>query len=218
MLTTTILQWAQAIAGINAIFFYSSKMFLKAGIKASLIPYANIGTGLVNMISTAIALVLMERAGRRPLLIYSMSLMIVVFAALTFLVEFNEHRNDTVLALLAVILILVFIASYGMGLGPILFFYASEVCRPEARDSIQAFSFVVNYFANILISLLFPALNSILGGYVFLIFLVLLLPCLIFTWFKVPETKNKAIEEIERFWMNTEAIPQDSLLLPTVKA
>jgi SP family facilitated glucose transporter-like MFS transporter 1 len=54
MITTVVLQLAQALSGVNAIFFYSSKMFAKAGIAPALIPYANIGTGAINVIATII--------------------------------------------------------------------------------------------------------------------------------------------------------------------
>ena len=200
MWTTVVLQFAQALSGVNAVFFYSSKMFAKAGIKPALIPYANIGTGLINVIATICAVFLIEKAGRKVLIVYPMAVMVVVFAALTALVQVNESRNSPVLGLLSVIFILIFIICFAVGLGPIPYLYGTEVCRPEARDAVQSIGLVANYIGNILLSLFFPALNSILGGYVFLIFVVIILLNVAFLWFKMPETKNKSIEEVERFW------------------
>jgi len=200
MLVTVILQLAQALSGVNAVFFYSSKMFAKAGIAPRLIPYANIGTGLINVIATIVSLSLIEKLGRRALILYPMMVMMVVFGALTILVQVNETRNNAVLGLITVIFILIFIVCFAVGLGPIPFLYGTEVCRPEARDSVQSLGLVANYLGNILLSLFFPALNSILGGYVFLIFLVLVLINVIFLWKKMPETKNKTIDDAEKFW------------------
>ncbi|UJR37877.1 hypothetical protein I4U23_030567 [Adineta vaga] len=200
MLVTVILQLSQALSGVNAVFFYSSKMFEKAGIPHHLIPYANIGTGAINVLATIISVVLIEKLGRRALVIYPMAAMVAVFGVLTVLVQLNESRNSTTLGLISVIFILIFIVCFAVGLGPIPFLFGSEVCRPEARDSVQSLGLVSNYLGNILLSLFFPALNSILGGYVFLIFLVLVLANVIFLWFKMPETKNRSIEDAERFW------------------
>lgn len=200
MLTTVVLQLSQALSGINAVFFYSSKMFEKAGIPKDKIPYANIGTGIINVIATIVAISLIEKLGRRALVLYPMALMVVVFGVLTALVQINETRNNPTIGLVTVVFILIFIVCFAVGLGPIPFLYGGEVCRQEARDSVQSLGLVANYFGNILLSLFFPALNSIMGGYVFLIFLVLVLINLIFLWKQMPETKNKKIEEIEKHW------------------
>ncbi|CAF0994442.1 unnamed protein product [Didymodactylos carnosus] len=207
MLTTIVLQMAQALSGINAVFFYSSKMFEKAGIKKDLIPYANIGTGIINVLATIVALSLIEKVGRRALIIYPMGVMVLVFGILTALVEVNERINNPTLGWFSVIFVLIFVVCFAVGLGPIPFIYSSEVCRPEARDSVQALGLVANYLGNILLSLFFPALNSILGGYVFLIFFVLVLLHLAFLYVKMPETKNKTIEEAERFWKIPTTVP-----------
>jgi hypothetical protein len=212
MLTTVVLQAAQALSGINAVFFYSSKMFAKAGIPPAYIPYANIGTGVINVLATIVSLSLIEKLGRRALIIYPMAAMVVVFGILTVLVQLNESRNNSTLGLVSVIFILIFIVCFAVGLGPIPFLYSSEVCRPEARDSVQSLGLVANYLGNILLSLFFPALNSILGGYVFLIFSVLVLLNVIFLAIKMPETKNTTLEQIEKFWKIQSPPPKETLL------
>jgi len=143
---------------------------------------------------------LIEKLGRKVLIVYPMAVMVVVFAALTALVQVNESRNSPILGFISVVFILIFIICFAVGLGPIPYLYSTEVCRPEARDAVQSIGLVANYIGNILLSLFFPALNSILGGYVFLIFAVLVLLNVAFLWFKMPETKNRSIEQAEQFW------------------
>jgi len=187
-------------------------MFEKAGIPLRYIPYANIGTGIINVIATIVSLFLIDKLGRKVLIIYPMGVMVIVFAVLTALVQANEKENNPTLGVITVVFILLFIVCFAVGLGPIPYLYGTEVCRPEARHSVQSLGLVANYIGNILLSLFFPALNSILGGYVFLIFLVLVLINVIFLWFKMPETKNKTIDDAERFWGIT-PIPRDEALL-----
>ena len=192
-------------------------MFEKAGIRKEWIPYANIGTGLINVLATIVAISLIEKLGRRALVIYPMGVMVLVFGVLTALVQINETRNNPTIGLVTVVFILIFIVCFAVGLGPIPFLYGGEVCRQEARDSVQSLGLVSNYLGNILLSLFFPALNSIMGGYVFLIFLVLVLINVVFLWFKMAETKNKQIDEIERFW-NIAQTPKPEALLPKTTA
>jgi hypothetical protein len=213
MLTTVVLQFAQALSGVNAVFFYSSKMFAKAGIAPNYIPYANIGTGTINVIATIVSLSLIDKLGRRVLILYPMIVMVAVFGALTVLVQVNETRNSAALGLITVIFILIFIVCFAVGLGPIPYLYGTEVCRPEARDGVQSLGLVANYLGNILLSLFFPALNSILGGYVFLIFLVVVLLNVAFLWIKMPETKNKSIDEVEKNWGIKTPTPQSDPLI-----
>ncbi|CAF1637725.1 unnamed protein product [Rotaria magnacalcarata] len=218
MLTTVVLQFAQALSGVNAVFFYSSKMFEKAGIPKGYIPYANIGTGAINVLATIVSLFLIEKLGRKKLVIYPMIVMIFVFGVLTALVEYNESRNNAVLGFISVIFILLFIVCFAVGLGPIPFLYGSEVCRPEARDSVQSLGLIANYIGNILLSLFFPMLNSMLGGYVFLIFVLFVAAHVAFLWFKMPETKNKSIEYAEQFWKIPVKNPNEKLLPATANA
>lgn len=218
MLVTVILQLSQALSGINAVFFYSSKIFEKAGISKENIPYANIVTGLINVIATIAAMFLIERIGRRRLIIVPMGVMVVVFGILTALVQINETRNSSVIGMITVVFILIFIVCFAVGLGPIPFLYGGEVCRQEARDSVQSLGLVCNYLGNILLSLFFPLLNSIMGGYVFLIFFVLVLINLSFLYFKMVETKNKKIDEIEKEWKIEPAATDLNLLSKATNA
>jgi len=143
-----------------------------------------------------------------------MIVMAIVFAVLTALVKMNETRDSATYGVVTVIFILIFVVCFAVGLGPIPYLYGTEVCRPEARDSVQSLGLVANYIGNILLSLFFPALNSILGGYVFLIFLVLVLLHVLFLVFKMPETKNKTIDDVERFW-KIPPVQHDEALIKT---
>ncbi|KAI0981310.1 hypothetical protein GJ496_007483 [Pomphorhynchus laevis] len=197
LITTLTLFGIQALSGINAVFFYSTKMFTVAGISEENLPYSTVCTGAINVIATIAVLPLIDRFGRRPLLVYPMGLIVGLFVVLTIVIEVNMKKNSAALAWFSVLLIIVFIIAFALGLGPIPFIYACEVFRPEARDAVLSVSLCINYVFNMLLSLFFPAINSALRGYVFLIFGILVLLSLILFYFKLPETKNKTTEEIE---------------------
>ncbi|CAF4734380.1 unnamed protein product, partial [Rotaria sp. Silwood1] len=96
MLTTVVLQLSQAMSGINAVFFYSSKMFEKARIPNHFIPYANLGTGLINVLASIASLSLIEKAGRRAVIVYPMVIMAIVFGLLTVNNFIDKmERNET---------------------------------------------------------------------------------------------------------------------------
>lgn len=198
LITTLTLMGVQAMCGINAVFFYSTKMFTVAGISESNLPYSTVCTGVINVIVTIAVLPLIDRFGRRPLLVYPMGFMVGLFICLTAIVETNAKKNSSALAWVAVMLIILFIVAFAIGLGPIPFIYACEVFRPEARDAALSVSLCINYIFNILLCLFFPAINAALTGYVFLIFAIVVLLSTVLLYLKLPETKNKSIDEIER--------------------
>ena len=85
IVTSLVLHITQQLSGINAVFFYSSSIFKDAGISAENIQYAILSTGIVNVITTVICVPLIDKLGRKPLLIYPMIFMIIDFIALILL-------------------------------------------------------------------------------------------------------------------------------------
>lgn len=92
LITGLTLQLTQQLCGINAIFFYSNQIFATAGIEDSNIQYAIIMTGLINVLSTIIVVPLIDRLGRKPLLVYPMILIIIDFIVLTVLLVFKVNN------------------------------------------------------------------------------------------------------------------------------
>ncbi|KAI0982741.1 hypothetical protein GJ496_000411 [Pomphorhynchus laevis] len=199
-ITTCTLLTVQALSGINAVFFYSGKMFKTAGIPDHYLHYATAVTGLINVIITIVSIQLIERVGRKPLIIYPMVLMITTFILLTVFVQLNDKYHSPTIGYVCVVLILIFICAFAVGLGPIAFVYPNEVFRTEARDSALKVGLCLNYTGNLLLSLCFPTVNAAIKGYVFLIFSVILVIGFLILWWKMPETKNRNVHEIEQFW------------------
>lgn len=194
LLTAILLNLTQQLCGINAIFFYSDGIFRRASIKGEHIQYAIFATGFINVLCTIAVVPLIEKVGRKPLLVYPMCLMIVDFLCLTVCLIFQS--SSIIFSYLSIMCIIVFICCFAVGLGPIPFIYATEVFGQEARGAALAACMTTNWIANLILSLTFEYLAKILTDYVFLIFLVIVLAAVIVIIKKVPETKNKNVEEI----------------------
>lgn len=113
------IQMAQQLTGINAVMYYSGSMFEQAKVPEHHIQYAVCFTGLINVVITVCAVPLVDRLGRRPLLLFPMGLMgfalVGVFVTILLTTTLNVHA--TILPYLAIAFILLFIAGFGPGLG-----------------------------------------------------------------------------------------------------
>lgn len=150
LITSLVLQMAQQLCGINAIFFYSESIFKNSGIEVDFIQYAVLATGLVNFIATIVCTQLIDRLGRKPLLVFPMIIIIVNFILLTTFLKFQSPdevlipflniklENGRIFSYLSIVCIAIFIVCFAIGLGPIPFIYVTEVFRQNARGSALA--------------------------------------------------------------------------------
>jgi hypothetical protein len=168
LMTGLALQLAQQLCGINAVFFYSESIFRRAAIQDEHIQYAVFATGLINVVCTVVCVPLIDKLGRKPLLVYPMLVIIVDFLLLTaFLVL---QPRGMIFSYLSIVCIIVFIVCFALGLGPIPFIYVAECFRQDARSAALAICMFTNWVANLLLTLTFPYLAQLLTNYVFLVF------------------------------------------------
>jgi len=194
LMTGILLQFAQQFCGINVIFFYSSQIMLHAGISEDhLIQIGVLLTGLTNVLCTLICVLLVDRFGRKPLLVWSMSIIVLDLALIITFMKFKETR---VCAILALVCIIVFIVCYAVGLGPIPFIFIAEAFKQNSRSSAMSICVFVNWFSNLLLVLFFPIVLETMEGLVFLVFIVVILMTVSIIFKKMPETKNRSAEDI----------------------
>ncbi|XP_030249482.1 solute carrier family 2, facilitated glucose transporter member 3 [Sparus aurata] len=187
-----ILQLSQQLSGINAVFYYSTGIFDKAGVTQPI--YATIGAGVVNTVFTVVSLFLVERAGRRTLHLIGLAGMAI--CALLMTISLSLVTTNQSLSYLAIVAVFGFVASFEMGPGPIPWFIVAELFSQGPRPAAMAISGFSNWTANFLVGLGFPKLAEICGPYVFIIFMVLLIFFFIFTFLRVPETKGRTFDDI----------------------
>nr|XP_055189435.1 solute carrier family 2, facilitated glucose transporter member 3-like [Nyctereutes procyonoides] len=198
IIISIMLQLSQQLSGINAVFYYSTGIFKDAGVEEPI--YATIGAGVVNTIFTVVSLFLVERAGRRTLHMIGLGGMAVcsILMTISLLLKDNYNWMSFFLSFVCIRAILVFVAFFEIGPGPIPWFIVAELFSQGPRPAAMAVAGCSNWTSNFLVGLLFPSAAFYLGAYVFIIFTGFLIVFLVFTFFKVPETRGRIFEEVTR--------------------
>lgn len=194
LLISIVLQLSQQFSGINAVFYYSTGIFSDAGVEEPI--YATIGAGVVNTIFTVVSVFLVERAGRRTLHLIGLGGMAFCSVLMTMSLLLKDDYDW--MKFVCILAILVFVAFFEIGPGPIPWFIVAELFSQGPRPAAVAVAGCSNWTSNFLVGMLFPSAAYYLGPYVFIIFTVFLVSFLIFTFFKVPETRGRTFEDITR--------------------
>jgi sugar porter (SP) family MFS transporter len=183
------------VSGINTIVDYAPKIFLAAGveIKNALLQTSLIG--LINFIFTFIAILFIDKVGRRFLYLIGSAGMVITLVLLA--VSFYLKAEG----IFTLISILLFIAFFASCIGPVFWTLVSEIFPNRIRGKAVAFATFTNWIFNFLVVLLFPHFLASVGGPVTFLFLALMsFLQLLFINRYVPETKGKSLEEIEKLW------------------
>lgn len=194
LIIAMMMMLAQQLSGINCAIFYSTEIFKNAGLDAQASQSATLGMGTMNVLMTFVSLVLIEKAGRKTLMVIGLVFMFLMttmlFAAL---LTFESVPAMSYVAIVAVIL---FVVGFATGPGSIPWFFVTELFAQSGRPTATSIAVTVNWSANFLVGLGFAPLNTLLGPYVFVIFMVIQLFFILYVYFVVPETKNRTTEEI----------------------
>ena len=192
----------QQLVGINTIIYYAPVVIGYTGFAVSSIAGSLSGAvivGVVNVLATIVAIVLVDRVGRRPLLMFGTIGCLLTLTATGILFLFNPKQVGIIL----LIVILLYIVSFAIGLGPTYWLLADEVFPTRLRGIGSSISTVGNWTANLLVSITFLTLINALGKSVtFWIYAAFALVEVVFANFLVPETKNRPLEDIEDYWEN----------------
>jgi SP family galactose:H+ symporter-like MFS transporter len=190
----------QQIVGINTVIYYAPVIIQSAGISsASGAILATAGIGLVNVLMTIVAMRLIDRAGRRPLLLTGIAGMVVTLGLLGLV--FRAANHTSTLAWLAVISMMAYVASFAISLGPIFWLLISEIYPLKIRNSAEGMAATFNWGSNLVITLTFLTLVEQLGpSWTFWLYGLSAVAAWIFSYYFAPETKGRTLEEIEEFW------------------
>jgi sugar porter (SP) family MFS transporter len=187
----------QQITGINTVIYYAPSLLAGAGFGNSAALLANVVNGAVNVGMTIVAVWLLDRVGRRPLLLSGTAGMAVGMAITACSFLGGEHLHGA-LAVVAVVGLLVYTGSFAIGLGPVFWLLIAEIYPLRIRGAAMSVATMANWGANFVVTVSFlTLLNAIDGVGVFFLFGFLTLVALAYFWRKVPETKGRSLHEIE---------------------
>jgi SP family arabinose:H+ symporter-like MFS transporter len=183
----------QQVTGINAVFFYAPMIFEQSGIGTDAAFMQAVLVGLVNLVFTVLAILFIDRIGRRPLLGAGLT----GIAVCMLLLAYGFASSDTS-PMLILVGILGFVASFAVSLGPVMWVLFSELFPNRVRGLAISFVGLINSAVSFSVQLLFPwELDTIGSSVTFLIYGLFAIAGLIIVIRLFPETKGKSLEELE---------------------
>jgi MFS transporter, SP family, arabinose:H+ symporter len=188
-----VLALFQAITGINIVMYYAPRIFLNAGIKTGDAYGHSIIIGLVMIFFTIVAMLIVDRVGRRPIMIAASAGM-----GISLFLMGQAFPQAEQSGLLLLIYTLSYVSWFSVGMGGIYWVVVSEIFPNRVRGRAMALSVVFLWGGNFLVAQFFPTMLSALQGSVFNVFAFCCLLCLVFIIVFVPETKGRTLESIER--------------------
>jgi SP family galactose:H+ symporter-like MFS transporter len=191
----------QQITGINTVIYYAPKILQTAGFNsASGAILATVGVGVVNVGMTILAMSLVDRAGRRPLLLIGIAGMIITLGVLGLSFRISNPSGGQ-LAWIAVICLMGYVASFAISLGPIFWLLIAEIYPLKIRGLAEGMAATFNWASNLIVSLTFLTLVEKLGASsTFLLYAFASVASWLFAYYFVPETRGRTLEQIEAFW------------------
>ena len=186
----------QQFVGVNTVIYYAPTILQQTGLTADKAITQTLSVGLTNVVFTVVAILLLDKVGRRPLLLigtiglgFSLVLLAVFFG-----VGSLQH-SDPWIALVALI---VYIACFAIGLGPVFWLMISEIFPQRLRSRAMSVTTVANWLANFLVSATFLSLINVISRTgVFILYAGLTVFAVAFFWVRVPETAGRSLEEIQ---------------------
>lgn len=184
----------QQFVGINVALYYAPRIFESMGAAKDASMLQTIIMGLVNVVFTVVAIMTVDKWGRKPLLITGSIGMAVGMFAISAL-SFNN-----VIGISTLVFIIIYTASFMMSWGPICWVLISEIFPNKIRGQAVAVAVAFQWFANYLISSTYPAMMEFSGGVTYGFYGLMSLLSAFFVWKMVPETKGRSLEEMETLW------------------
>ncbi|MBJ7880644.1 D-xylose transporter XylE [Gelidibacter salicanalis] len=200
-----VLSIFQQFVGINVVLYYAPEIFKKIDPNTDGALLLTIVVGIVNFLFTIIAVKLVDKKGRKPLMVIGALGMSIAMFALGF-VFFTGATGYLALACM-----ILYVASFAMSWGPVTWVLLSEIFPNKIRGRAMAIAVAAQWVANYLVSLTFPMMddNTFLTeqfnhGFAYWIYGLMSLLAMFFVLKYVPETKEKSLEEMEELWTKTD--------------
>ena len=186
----------QQLIGVNTVIYYSATILNYTGLSASSSVLQAVSVGITNVVFTIVAVLLLDRVGRRVLLLVGTAGAVLALGALGLWFQLASQHQYGFLALIA---LLVFMASFAIGLGPVFWLMISEIYPIGVRSRAMSVATIANWTANFLVSYFFLQLIDSVGKpgtfWIYAGFGVLAFAY--FAW-RLPETKDRSLEDIQR--------------------
>lgn len=187
-------QWC----GINVIFNYATEIFSQAGFNMNDALTSIVATGVVNLLFVFVALFTVDRLGRRPLMLFGAAGLAVVYVAIGFCYHLKAG-GSAVSPYWFLVLVLAAIGTYSMSLAPVVWVLISEIFPNRIRGTAMSIAVGCLWIACFILTYTFPILKTLLGVSVtFWIYAAICAAGFVVLWLRLPETKGKSLEQLEK--------------------
>ena len=189
--------------GVNAVLYYGPSIFENAGLSGGDSLFYQVLVGLVNTLTTVLALVIIDKVGRKKLVYYGVSGMVVSLLLIGAYFLFGESLGVSSLFLLIFFLFYVFCCA--VSICAVVFVLLSEMYPTKVRGLAMSIAGFALWIGTYLIGQLTPwMLQNLTPAGTFFLFAIMCVPYMLIVWKLVPETTGKSLEEIERYWNRSE--------------
>lgn len=186
----------QQISGINTILYYAPTILTNIGLGDIASLFGTVGIGIVNVVMTAVAILLVDRVGRRPLLLVGVSGMTIMLGILG--LGFYLPSLSGIVGYVTLASMILYVAFFAISLGPVFWLLISEIYPLRIRGTAEGVASVFNWAANLLVSLTFLSLIEQFGEAIsFWTLGIFSLIAVAFVYLRVPETMGRSLENIE---------------------
>lgn len=194
ILIGVLLSVFQQFVGINVALYYAPRIFESMGAEKDASMLQTVVMGLVNVIFTVVAILTVDKWGRKPLLMVgSIGMAIGMFAI--GLLAFMK-----IIGISTLVFIIIYTASFMMSWGPICWVLISELFPNKIRGKAVAVAVAAQWAANYFISSTYPAMMEFSSGGTYWFYGIMSIISFFFVWKMIPETKGKTLEEMEQLW------------------
>lgn len=188
--------------GVNAVLYYGPSIFENAGLSGGDSLFYQVLVGLVNTLTTVLALVIIDKVGRKKLVYYGVSGMVISLVLIATYFIYGESWAISSIFLLIFFLFYVFCCA--VSICAVVFVLLSEMYPTRVRGLAMSIAGFALWIGTYLIGQLTPwMLQNLTPAGTFLLFAIMCVPYMLIVWKLVPETTGKSLEEIERYWMKT---------------
>jgi len=185
----------QQVTGINIVLYYAPEIFKEAGADTQSAINDTVIVGAVNLLFTLVAIWVVDRVGRKPLLMVASAGMGLSLLMLGRAFAAGELGSKAVL-----FWVLAYVASFALAMGPVVWVVISEIFPTRVRGRAMSVATVCLWVSCYGVSQLFPYMLETLAGKTFHLYAAMCAVALVFVWLFVPETKGRTLEEIEMTW------------------
>lgn len=188
------------MSGINAVIFYTTDIFKSAGSSMN-DSVAAIVVGVVQCIATASSIFLVDRAGRKILLLLSASFMSASLVVLGIFFKLQKDGKADGLGWLPLVCLMVFMVAFSIGYGPIPFIMLGELIPERVKAKVASTAIVTNWLVSFIVTKFFGQLQNAVGiHWCYWIFALICAANFTFVLMFLPETKGKSVEEIQEYF------------------